>query len=377
MIRATVPLVLLLAFAAPAVAQQPSQRTHVVTSGETLGSIAARYYGAASEWTRIFEANREQLTDPDVVSVGVTLVIPDGEPGGLAQVTGVEVSGAPLMPPQDLSYEARRELLPSRPFQPLGVPELQPAERTVFFAVPDLGERANVVVIQSGEVIPAFPASFFHAAGWIVPTGDRSDQTGTVISVVGPGPESVESSAQLYSEVRVRPSGATLPQVGEEILSYRMGRALDGVGEMAIPTGRLVVTQVGDDEAIAEVVQVFGWLRVGDLVAEGRAFPLLPGVHPTGPGSGLEGRLIALEEEIDIHIPGDFAFVDFGASDGLALGDVLAGVADTDVDWTGRVLASFQVVGLEEESATVRLLSAVSPRDVRPGLRVVVERTMP
>ena len=376
MIRATVSLVLFLAIAGPAVAQQPADRTHVVTSGETLGSIAARYYGAASEWTRIFEANRDQLTDPNLVSVGVTLVIPDGgAAGGPAQVTGVEIRGPAA---QDLlSYEARRELLPSRPFQPLGVPELTPAERTVFFDVPDLGERANVVVIQSDAEIPAFPPSFFHAAGWIVPTGDRSDQVGTVISVVGPGPEAVESSAQLFSDVRVRSIGGTVPQVGEEILAYRMGRALDGVGEMAIPTGRLVVTQVGDDEVIAEVVQVFGRLRVGDLVTEGRAFPLEPGVHPTGPGGGPEGRLVALEDEIDVHIPGDFGFIDLGSADGLALGDVLAGVADADVDWTGRVLASFQVVGLAEETATVRLLSAVAPKDVRPGLRVVVERTMP
>ena len=376
MIRATVSLVLFLAIAGPAVAQQPPERTHVVTTGETLGSIAARYYGAASEWPTIFEANRDRLTDPNVVSVGVTLVIPDGgAAGGPAQVTGVEVRGPAA---QDLlSYGARRELLPSRPFQPLGVPELTPAERTVFFDVPDLGERADVVVIQSDEEIPAFPPSFFHAAGWIVPTGDRSGQTGTVISVVGPGPEAVESSAQLFSDVRVRSVGGTVPQVGEEILAYRMGRALDGVGEMAIPTGRLVVTQGGDDEVIAEVVQVFGWLRVGDFVTEGRTFPLEPGVHPTGAGGGPEGRLIALEDEIDVHIPGDFGFIDFGRADGLALGDVLAGVADTDVDWTDRVLASFQVVGLEEETATVRLLSAVSPRDVRPGLRVVVERTMP
>jgi hypothetical protein len=146
---------------------------------------------------------------------------------------------------------------------------------------------------------------------------------------------------------------------------------------MAIPTGRLVVMRAGEGEVVAEVIQAFGWLRVGDLVGEGRTFPLEPGVHPTGPGGGLEGRLVALEDDIDIHVPGDFGFVDFGRAEGLAVGDVLVGVADVDADWTGRALASFQVVGLGEETATVRLLSAVAPRDVRPGLRVVVGGKMP
>jgi hypothetical protein len=156
-----------------------------------------------------------------------------------------------------------------------------------------------------------------------------------------------------------------------------MGREFEGTGEVAIPTGRLQVTQVGEDEVIAQVIQAFGWVRVGDLVSEGRAFPLEPGVHPTGPGGGLEGRIFAFEDELDVHVPGDIGFVDLGSADGLAIGDVLAGVRDDAADWTGRPLAYFQVVGVEEETATLRLLSSFSPIDVRPGLRVVVDQKMP
>jgi hypothetical protein len=379
MIRATVPLLVLLAFAGPAAAQQPAERTHVVASGETLGSIAVRYYGTASEWRRIFDANRDRLTDPDVVSVGATLVIPEGGPSavGPGQVTGIEVRQAPVAPQDLLSYEARRELLASRPFQPMGVPELPAAQRTVFFDVPDPGEQANVVVLQSAESIPAFPPSFFYAASWIVPTGDRTDQTGTVVGVVGYGADPADQSAQLYADVQIRSSGPPLPGVGEELLSYRMGRELDGIGELAIPTGRLRVTQVGEAEVVAEVVQAFGWLRVGDLVGEGRVFPLEPGVHPTTPGGGLEGRILAFEDELDIHVPGDMGFVDLGRAEGLAIGDVLVGAGDPAENWTGRALAHFQVVGLGEETGTLRLLSTVSPEDVRPGLRVVVDRKMP
>jgi nucleoid-associated protein YgaU len=51
-------------------------RTHKVQGGETLTHIAQRYYGKASEYSRIFEANRDQLTDPDKIREGMNLRIP-------------------------------------------------------------------------------------------------------------------------------------------------------------------------------------------------------------------------------------------------------------------------------------------------------------
>jgi len=51
-------------------------RTHKVQGGETLSHIAQRYYGKASEYPRIFEANRDQLKDPDKIREGMTLRIP-------------------------------------------------------------------------------------------------------------------------------------------------------------------------------------------------------------------------------------------------------------------------------------------------------------
>jgi nucleoid-associated protein YgaU len=51
-------------------------RTHKVAKGETLSHIAQRYYGKASEFNRIFEANRDQLKDPDKVREGMELKIP-------------------------------------------------------------------------------------------------------------------------------------------------------------------------------------------------------------------------------------------------------------------------------------------------------------
>jgi nucleoid-associated protein YgaU len=52
-------------------------RSHTVQKGDTLSHLAKQYYGKASEWTRIFEANRNLLDDPDRIFPGQVLRIPD------------------------------------------------------------------------------------------------------------------------------------------------------------------------------------------------------------------------------------------------------------------------------------------------------------
>lgn len=52
---------------------------HTVTQGETLSSIAQFYYGDRRVFTRIFNANRHILTNPDRLTVGQILRIPISE----------------------------------------------------------------------------------------------------------------------------------------------------------------------------------------------------------------------------------------------------------------------------------------------------------
>ncbi|MGB7295769.1 MAG: LysM peptidoglycan-binding domain-containing protein [Candidatus Aminicenantales bacterium] len=50
--------------------------TYVVQSGDTLSAIAQRFYGKASLYPKIFEANRNILNDPNLIKVGQSLKIP-------------------------------------------------------------------------------------------------------------------------------------------------------------------------------------------------------------------------------------------------------------------------------------------------------------
>lgn len=51
-------------------------RTYTVVKGDTLSHIAKARYGKASQWRRIFDANRDQLDDPDRIQPGQVLKIP-------------------------------------------------------------------------------------------------------------------------------------------------------------------------------------------------------------------------------------------------------------------------------------------------------------
>jgi nucleoid-associated protein YgaU len=53
-----------------------SQRTHTVKAGETLSKIAKDELGSAGAYMKIFEANKDQLQDPNMIKPGQVLRIP-------------------------------------------------------------------------------------------------------------------------------------------------------------------------------------------------------------------------------------------------------------------------------------------------------------
>lgn len=64
--------------AAPAAAPVEAAEVewYEVKAGDTLGRIAQHFYGKASLYPKIFEANRDVLSNPDLIKVGQRLRIP-------------------------------------------------------------------------------------------------------------------------------------------------------------------------------------------------------------------------------------------------------------------------------------------------------------
>jgi nucleoid-associated protein YgaU len=61
----------------PAPAETPAAQKYTVQPGDSLSKIANQFYGDANAYMKIFEANTDQLDDPNKVQVGQELVIPE------------------------------------------------------------------------------------------------------------------------------------------------------------------------------------------------------------------------------------------------------------------------------------------------------------
>ena len=65
---------------------EPTRR-YTVRRGDTLSSIAQRYYGDAADWSGLYQANRSVVQNPDVIYPGQVLDVPDHLPAATTATT--------------------------------------------------------------------------------------------------------------------------------------------------------------------------------------------------------------------------------------------------------------------------------------------------
>jgi len=54
----------------------PTEMAYTVVSGDSLSKIAKKLYGDANKWRVLFEANRDQIENPDLIHPGQVLKVP-------------------------------------------------------------------------------------------------------------------------------------------------------------------------------------------------------------------------------------------------------------------------------------------------------------
>lgn len=58
------------------VEKKPEQKTHTVRKGDTLWGISKKYYGNGSKWTKIYDANKDKIKNPNLIYPNQVFVIP-------------------------------------------------------------------------------------------------------------------------------------------------------------------------------------------------------------------------------------------------------------------------------------------------------------
>lgn len=59
----------------PIEASTPS-RDYTIRSGDSLSKIAKQFYGDASDWQKIYQANKDTIKDPNMIFPGQKIKIP-------------------------------------------------------------------------------------------------------------------------------------------------------------------------------------------------------------------------------------------------------------------------------------------------------------
>ena len=353
------------------------QAVHRVTLGETLSHIALDYLGSARLWPDIFEANRNQIRDPHWIYPWMSLIIPGVERPGTVTRIVVGEREVPMEVDGFFTLEERRRMSQRRPFRPMGVPEYE-GERTIFYGREAREARGPEVVVSPLAEVEAVPRAVFHAAGWLDRDGSEIPRLGELVGfATDQGLRFARTTVHPYDEVRIAFAGAEEPRVGDHYLVYRSQREVRNLGRVMGPSGRIEIVRVEEGGAVGQVVAAYDRIQIGHQVTRMRTFPLEPGVHPSPTDDHVEATVLAFQDQKELNLPGDFAFIDRGERDGLAVGDELVGMVPGQNGWDEREVARFQVVGVRAGNATVRLVNTDAPGHVRPGLRLVLDRKMP
>lgn len=54
----------------------PTAKTYTVKAGDTLWALAAKYYGSGAQYTKIYNANTDKISNPNLIYVGQVITIP-------------------------------------------------------------------------------------------------------------------------------------------------------------------------------------------------------------------------------------------------------------------------------------------------------------
>lgn len=335
----------------PAAAQ--AQQVHQVLDGETLWTLAQRYYNDPYGWPRIYEANRNVVEDAHWIYPGESLVIPDVPATVVEQVVVVQPPGQPEPRPLEA-----------------GEPE-----RTIFY-LRDSGtsfDAANATFEQTRLTVPR---QISYAAPWLGPLGVEPEHLGRIIEFTGADDEHVpRKTALMFDKLELEFDGA-VPARGTQLLAFRVGRAIDGIGTVLIPTGVLSVSDPVPGGAVALVVDVFDRLSLGDLLTAMPVHQIQPGARAQPSTTGADATLVGFAFSHEIQTVTDIAFLDQGSDHGVRIGDEYVAVwmegRGTPAETEGRL----QVVSVHPDHSSARIVWMRNPI-FENGIRVRVDRKMP
>lgn len=375
MVRSAIAVLALSIFPGLAVAQQPAQtasRTHVVVDGETLWALAGRYYEDPFLWPRIYEANRSQIADPDLIYPDQEFVIP----GIAADQLAIVADEPAIVADEPPAIVGGVEVAAARPRVPDAPPRGGEARtavserdrRSVFFRDPMTA--TSVRAIEEEDYLLVSRASVWSAE-WLGPENtDDIESDGEIESFIALG----ELRTGLpYTRVRVALDDGFRVAVGDALQIYRPVRTVEGVGSIIRPTGVLSIIRAEGGGTEGVVLQSFGRVRPGDFVRPAPDFDLEAGQYPDVVTNRTSATVIEFGGSHALYGIGEVAILDKGGEQGVEIGDEY--VAFQGDGSTEEVVGRLRVVATERQTSSARIVSLQGPV-FHTGIAVHLDRKM-
>ena len=373
--RALVLVTAILAVA-PAAGAQDTDRTHQVQKGETLWELAARYLADPFRWPELYDLNVKVIEDPHWIFPGESLVLP-GYQEAAAEPTrqrAVRVTGEAKTPreAQGSPGDARRSFGETGQFP----------EGSVFRADPN-AQGYGELSIESTEPSAVVSLSDFYSAPILADRKAFASAGVTARVVAEPHPSvdiKLARAARLNDQVVLHLTGADVVE-GDYLKAVQWGRSMGAAGDVLYTVGAVRVTRTypSRDSVRAEVIQVFGDYRVGDLMLVAEEYPIVPGRRPEVEENGLVGTVLGFTEDQVLVATTETIFLDVGAADGVLVGDVFAVFSATATAETALFedrLSVVRVVHTSDATATARV-TELRDAGMRPGTPVRRVERMP
>ena len=364
-----------------ALAQEPLPQTHTVRKGDTLWDLAQLYLKDPFLWPGIYRLNTDVVEDPHWIYPGEILrIAPD------ATVAAVPTMDTP--PPAgsvDTSAigatEDSSETLARGPQQPSSA-ETPAEELAPLFESQRARTVAEILKAYTDQPYRPLRPSEFYSSGFL--TENQRLPYGQVLGPVTPSQIKATSSranALPYSTIALAaPRGATY-EVGDTLLTIRIGEELEPYGRAVVPTGLAQITEAVDGHYLANIVAVYGPIRKGQQVLPVESFTQGSGMRAVPIADGVRGALLGGLGRQDLKEPQMVVFIDRGREHGVAPGDLFevrrrpARLSDGTLR-VNELMATLQIVHARDRTATAIVLNVVSP-DIPPGTTVVQVAKLP
>jgi hypothetical protein len=349
-------LLCVVAMAAPVSAQAAKPQSVTVKSGDTLWGLARQYLSDPFLWPDIYRLNTLVVEDPHWIYPGEVLRLASSD-----AVTAVPTTDTPPAAPDTALVAVR-----------------QPAERasapadtdaTDMSALFSQGRRNQMMqeTLRAYSEQPYHPLrrSEFFSSGFL--TEGHNLPYGRLGGRVTPPQIAVLSdqvSGLLYTEMTVTPPSGATYQVGDSLLVLMLGDNAGDYGRIVLPTALARVIDIRAGQYVVSLVAVYGPVRSGQLVLPAEHFTDAGSARAVAMADGAQARLLGGPLDRPLKKPQDVMFIDKGRKDGIAPGDIFE-VRRTETlsgaKAVPEVVATLQVIRVNERTATTRILSLTSP----------------